>query len=98
MSSQSLQALWEASAGQPFAPAVSKDQQFSIAFFLLLAAFLLSSLFGLSAFHALNVHHISHTNMCSDLSLKNIPLFAVPASFAFGYASVPIIEIAAVLI
>ncbi|KAF2169209.1 hypothetical protein M409DRAFT_20432 [Zasmidium cellare ATCC 36951] len=70
MSSQSLQALWEASAGQPFEPAVSKDQQFSIAFFLLLAAFLLSSLFGL------------------NLSLKNIPLYAVPASFAFGFGAV----------
>lgn len=56
MSSQSLQALWEASAGQPFAPAVSKDQQFSIAFFLLLAAFLLSSFFGLSGFNGVDMH------------------------------------------
>ena len=46
--SQSLNDIWEASAGQPFEPSVSKEQQFTVAFTLLLFALICSSLFGLS--------------------------------------------------
>ena len=46
--SQSLNDIWEASASQPFEPAVSKEQQFSVGFTLLLFALICSSLFGLS--------------------------------------------------
>lgn len=46
--SQSLLDIWEASASQPFEPAVSKEQHFTVAFTLLLFALICSSLFGLS--------------------------------------------------
>ena len=48
--SQSLIDIWEASASQPFEPAVAKEQQFSVGFTLLLFALICSSLFGLSEF------------------------------------------------
>ena len=46
--SQSFQSVWEASASQPFEPAVSKQQHFNIAFCLLLFAIICTGLFGLS--------------------------------------------------
>ena len=46
--SQALASIWEASASQPFEPAVSKEQQFSVGFTLLLFALICSSIFGLS--------------------------------------------------
>lgn len=46
--SQSLASIWEASASQPFEPAVSKTQHFSVGFTLLLFGLICSSLFGLS--------------------------------------------------
>jgi hypothetical protein len=48
MSSTPLQQLWDASASQPFAPAISKDQQFTVGFVLLFAALVLTGLFGMS--------------------------------------------------
>lgn len=48
MSSTPLQALWDASASQPFAPAISKEQQFTVGFVLLFAALVLTGLFGMS--------------------------------------------------
>ncbi|EGP88527.1 unnamed protein product [Zymoseptoria tritici ST99CH_1A5] len=48
MSAQSLQALWDASASQPFIAATPKDTQFSVGFFLLLGGLILSGLFGLN--------------------------------------------------
>lgn len=69
MSSTPLQDLWDASASQPFAPTISKEQQFTVGFALLFAALVLTGLFGMNN------------------SLKNLPLFAVPASLTFGYAT-----------
>ncbi|KAL5606057.1 hypothetical protein BROUX41_006169 [Berkeleyomyces rouxiae] len=43
----SVQALWAASSGTPFAPAVAKDTQFMLGFSLLTAATLLAALFTL---------------------------------------------------
>jgi hypothetical protein len=48
MSSTPLQQLWDASASQPFAPTISKDQQFTVGFVLLFAALVLTGLFGMS--------------------------------------------------
>ena len=48
MSSTPLQQLWDASASQPFAPTISKDQQFTVGFTLLFAALVLTGLFGMS--------------------------------------------------
>ena len=43
-----LHDIWEASASQPFEPAVSKDQHFNLGFTLLLFAIICTGLFGLS--------------------------------------------------
>ncbi|KAH7065307.1 hypothetical protein B0J12DRAFT_30691 [Macrophomina phaseolina] len=49
MSAQSpLLEIWEASAAQPYYPAVSKNAQFIVGFSLLLAAFILTGIFGLT--------------------------------------------------
>lgn len=48
MSSTPLQSLWDASASQPFTPAISKEQQFTVGFALLFAALVLTGLFGMS--------------------------------------------------
>ena len=48
MSSTPLQQLLDASASQPFAPTISKDQQFTVGFVLLFAALVLTGLFGMS--------------------------------------------------
>ena len=48
MSSTPLQSLWDASASQPFTPAISKEQQFTVGFTLLFAALVLTGLFGMS--------------------------------------------------
>jgi hypothetical protein len=53
MSSTPLQQLWDASASQPFAPTISKDQQFTVGFVLLFAALVLTGLFGMSMFRSL---------------------------------------------
>jgi len=50
MSSTPLQQLWDASASQPFAPTISKDQQFTVGFVLLFAALVLTGLFGMSMY------------------------------------------------
>jgi cell cycle checkpoint protein len=44
----SLNEVWEAAAGSPFTPAISKDSQLPIGFTLLLAAVVLTVLFGLN--------------------------------------------------
>ncbi|KAI9835438.1 MAG: hypothetical protein M1819_002356 [Sarea resinae] len=44
----SLNDVWEAAAGNPFQPAVSKDSQVLVGFSLLLTALLLTGLFGLN--------------------------------------------------
>ncbi|OJJ82099.1 OST5 family protein [Aspergillus glaucus CBS 516.65] len=44
----SLNEVWEAASAHPFSPVVSKDNQFSVGFSLLLIAFFLSGLFGLN--------------------------------------------------
>jgi hypothetical protein len=54
MSSTPLQSLWDASASQPFTPAISKEQQFTVGFTLLFAALVLTGLFGMSTWHALS--------------------------------------------
>jgi hypothetical protein len=67
-SSQDLRQLWDAASAHPFAPSVSKDSQFIIAFILILTgkmlplvrsllsnnslAFFLSGIFALSKLHA----------------------------------------------
>ncbi|MCJ1402811.1 ssDNA endodeoxyribonuclease [Xylographa trunciseda] len=66
----SLNDVWEAAAGNPFYPVISKERQFTVGFILLFTAFILTGLFGLNR------------------SLKSIPLFAVPASLAFGFGAV----------
>jgi len=48
MSTTSLQELWDASANQPFAAAISKQSQFAVGITLLFVAFILTGLFGLS--------------------------------------------------
>ncbi|KAI7301284.1 hypothetical protein KC315_g16722 [Hortaea werneckii] len=70
MSAASLTELWEASAGQPFQPAIGKGTQFTFGFTLLLLAFILTSLFGLNN------------------TLKNVPVYGIPASLAFGFGAV----------
>lgn len=85
MSATPLQELWEASAGQPFQPAIGKGTQFTVGSALLLLAFILSGLFGLS------MRPLTHTytysaDMPLDNTLKNVPLLGIPASLAFGYA------------
>ena len=52
MSSTPLQSLWDASASQPFTPAISKEQQFTVGFTLLFAALVLTGLFGMSMWNA----------------------------------------------
>lgn len=85
MSSTPLQSLWDASASQPFTPTISKEQQFTVGFALLFAALVLTGLFGMSMWHASSLTCISHyANTILDNSLKNLPLFAVPASLTFG--------------
>ena len=44
----SLNEVWEAAAGSPFTPAVSKDYQLTVGFSLLLASVVLTILFGLN--------------------------------------------------
>jgi hypothetical protein len=56
MSSTSLQSLWDASASQPFTPAISKEQQFTVGFTLLFAALVLTGLFGMSMWHILSLY------------------------------------------
>ena len=46
--SMSLHEVWEAAAGNPFQPSVSKDYQFTLGFSLLLAGVVLTILFGLN--------------------------------------------------
>ena len=53
MSSTPLQQLWDASASQPFAPTISKDEQFTVGFVLLFAALVLTGLFGMSTLRTL---------------------------------------------
>jgi hypothetical protein len=53
MSSTPLQSLWDASASQPFTPAISKEQQFTVGFTLLFAALVLTGLFGMSMWQGL---------------------------------------------
>ncbi|KAL1890831.1 checkpoint clamp complex protein Rad1 [Ceratocystis pirilliformis] len=43
----SVQALWTASHGNPFAPALDKDSHFTVGFSLVLAATLLAGVFTL---------------------------------------------------
>ncbi|RMZ12296.1 hypothetical protein D0864_00747 [Hortaea werneckii] len=84
MSAASLTELWEASAGQPFQPTIAKGTQFTVGFTLLLLAFILTSLFGLNAVLAAGRAALIDA---TDNSLKNVPLYGIPASLAFGYAS-----------
>lgn len=86
MSSTPLQDLWDASASQPFNPAISKEQQFTVGFALLFVALVLTGLFGMSTFKSHGPSQIRNTDNVLDNSLKNLPLFAVPASLTFGYA------------
>ncbi|MCJ1418130.1 ssDNA endodeoxyribonuclease [Xylographa parallela] len=44
----SLNDVWEAAAGNPFYPVISKERQFTVGFILLFTAFILTGLFGLS--------------------------------------------------
>jgi hypothetical protein len=44
----SLNEIWEAAAGSPFTPAVSKDYQLTLGFALLLTGVVLTILFGLN--------------------------------------------------
>jgi cell cycle checkpoint protein len=44
----SLNEIWEAAAGSPFAPVVSKDYQLTLGFALLLTGVVLTTLFGLN--------------------------------------------------
>lgn len=44
----SLREVWEAAAGSPFTPTVSKDYQLTLGFTLLLTAVVLTVLFGLN--------------------------------------------------
>ncbi|PKY07303.1 hypothetical protein P168DRAFT_264292 [Aspergillus campestris IBT 28561] len=44
----SLNEIWEAASASPYAPLVSKDNQFVVGFSLLFAAFILTGLFGLN--------------------------------------------------
>lgn len=46
----SLQEVWDAASGSPFNPAVSKENQFTVGFLLLLFAVVLTGLFGLSTY------------------------------------------------
>ena len=66
----SLNEIWEAAAGSPFTPAVSKNYQLTVGFSLLLASVLLTILFGLNR------------------SLISLPLYGIPASFAFAFGAV----------
>src|SRR6478752_6816405 len=47
----SLPEVWQAAAGSPFFPTVSKGSQFWVAFFLLLLGFSLTGVFALSKCH-----------------------------------------------
>ena len=44
----SLHEVWEAAAGNPFQPSISKNYQFTVGFSLLLAGVVLTILFGLN--------------------------------------------------
>ena len=86
MSVTPLRGLWEASAGQPFYPTVGKGSQFAVGFILLLTAFILTSLFGLSMCSVIQElrSELSILNDTVDNSFKNIPVYGIPASLAFG--------------
>ncbi|MCJ1388695.1 ssDNA endodeoxyribonuclease [Xylographa bjoerkii] len=81
----SLNDVWEAAAGNPFYPVISKERQFTVGFILLFTAFILTGLFGLSRLKIPLSGCVAGTNIMKDRSLKSIPLFAVPASLAFAY-------------
>ncbi|KAF9883155.1 ssDNA endodeoxyribonuclease [Aspergillus nanangensis] len=44
----SLNEIWEATSASPYAPLISKDNQFFVGFSLLFSAFILTGLFGLN--------------------------------------------------
>jgi hypothetical protein len=88
MSAPSLRGLWDDAANSPFQSTIPKESQFTVAAALLLIAAIFTSLFGLGV-------SFSPTKICSvlialtyckfsDLKLKNIPLYALPAALAFG--------------
>nr|POF17095.1 hypothetical protein CFP56_57910 [Quercus suber] len=85
MSATPLHDIWEASAGQPFTPSIGKDSQFAIGAVLLLSAFFLTALFGLSKCTPLEPYRgIASNRRDADNSLKNLPVYGIPASLAFG--------------
>lgn len=84
MSTPQLRDIWEASASQPFQPTVGKNSQFQIGFSLILFAFILTGLFGLSMLYNYYDMYQHTLTTCSDNTLKNVPLYGIPASLAFG--------------
>ena len=84
MSATPLHDIWEASASHPFEPTIGKGVQFNVGFTLLLFAFICSSLFGLSMSTYQMEHSYTNSYHGPDNTLKNLPIYGIPASLAFG--------------
>ncbi|KAK0337836.1 hypothetical protein LTR94_002929 [Friedmanniomyces endolithicus] len=87
MSATPLHDIWEASSSQPFLPSIPKGLQFPIAFTLLFIAVLLTGLFGLSMLNYLRQCQ-TRADLPIDNTLKNLPLYGIPASLAFAFGAV----------
>ena len=84
MSATPLRDIWEASASQPFQPSIGKDSQFTIGFALLLISLIFTGLFGLSMSCFPELLPSMILTRDTDNSLKNLPIYGIPASLAFG--------------
>ncbi|KAK0842606.1 hypothetical protein LTS02_016415 [Friedmanniomyces endolithicus] len=87
MSATPIHDIWEASSSQPFLPSIPKGLQFPIAFTLLFIAVLLTGLFGLSMLIQLRQCQ-TRADLPTDNTLKNLPLYGIPASLAFAFGAV----------
>lgn len=81
----SLHEVWQAAAGSPFLPAISKSSQFWVAFILLLLGFSATGVFALSMLLKLCVQSLALSLMQNpDRSLVNVFVVGLPGSLALA--------------